>query len=142
MRRLGPVMHGYLDYALGPLFLVAPMALALGDTPRRLCWGLAMLWLALSLLTRIPLAMVRVLPFRVHAVLELALAPLLLAAPWLFGFADERRGTLFFLAAGAGLGLLWLATDYRANARARHRLRDERARGGGGLGEGGVRRHA
>src|SRR4051812_20420828 len=54
----------------------------------------------------------RVIPTRVHGVLDYATAIVLIAAPWLFQFDDNRRAMLVPVVLGLGIILYSLLTDY------------------------------
>lgn len=56
------------------------------------------------------------IPFPVHGGLEALMAPLLVAAPWLVGFARVGSARTFYIAAGITLAAVWLLTDYKAGA--------------------------
>jgi len=47
------------------------------------------LTIIVSLLTEYPLGAKRLVPFRIHLLLDVAMGVLLAASPWLFGFADR-----------------------------------------------------
>lgn len=84
-------IHGYIDYIVGALLIVAPFVLGFAD-------GTAAQWvpvilgasaIAYSLATDYELGAVRVLPMRVHLALDMGSGALLAASPWLFQFADR-----------------------------------------------------
>lgn len=58
----------------------------------------------------------RVIPTKVHGVLDYLVGLLLIAAPWLFGFADGGAETWVPVILGAGAILYSLFTDYEAGA--------------------------
>ncbi|HEX8296232.1 MAG TPA: SPW repeat protein [Chthoniobacteraceae bacterium] len=49
---------------------------------------------------------------RIHGILDYITGALLLASPWLFGFADDRHARGIALVAGGALVFLSLITDY------------------------------
>ncbi len=119
MKLLSPGVHGVLDYAMAGIFAVAPVLFMFGHsrTPITLCWIMASTLTATSLLTRYPLGAIRVIPFPVHGMIELASSIFLVAAPWLTGFSDQPIARMFFLSAGMSIFTLWLLTDYQAAER-------------------------
>jgi drug/metabolite transporter (DMT)-like permease len=52
------------------------------------------------------------LPTRIHGVLDYLLGALLIASPWLFGFADNQAARWVPVVLGAGVLLYSLFTDY------------------------------
>lgn len=84
---LTPRIHGVLDYLEAALLIVAPYVLRFGDVsgsavllPVILGIGL----LAISLLTAYPLGLLKLIPFRVHLLLDVALGLVLLVAALVF----------------------------------------------------------
>lgn len=115
MKLLSPKVHGYIDYLTSALFALAPAMFMIEGVPRAVmgCYVIAGGLLLVSLMTRYPLGVVRVVPFPVHGALELILAPLIVAYPWIAGFDHIGTARNFYIIAGAALFLLWLITDYR-----------------------------
>lgn len=98
--------HGLVDYAYIPAVAAAPAALGFDrdDVPARLARLLSAGVLLSTLLTRAEWGVVRVIPFKVHLGMDAAVSALAVAAPWLFGFADDERARNTFVAVGlAGL---------------------------------------
>ena len=60
----------------------------------------------------------RFLPTRVHGMMDYAMGALLVAAPWLFGFADAPDGAATWVPVALGLGVIAysLLTDYELGA--------------------------
>lgn len=121
LRLLTPFAHGALDYLVVGAFAMAPALFAEG-TPRAAvlaCYGIAVAQWLLSTVTRYPFGIRGVIPFPAHGAVELVLAPLLVALPWIAGFAHAPLARNFFIASGAALLVVWLTTDYRAAERER-----------------------
>ncbi|WP_437330243.1 SPW repeat domain-containing protein [Sorangium sp. So ce381] len=115
MKMLSPRAHGFVDYAVAALFLLAPSLFGFGGLPETLCYVLGAAHLAMTLLTAFPLGAAKLIPFPVHGAIEATVAVLLVAAPWLFGFDEEPAARSFYLVSGVAVGLVWLATDYRSS---------------------------
>ena len=56
------------------------------------------------------------LPTRIHGMLDYLLGALLIASPWLFGFADHAAARWVPVVLGAGVLLYSLFTDYELGA--------------------------
>ena len=91
MQMISTRTHGFVDYVVGIILLIAPYVLGFAD-------GTAAQWVPMalgaatiiySLLTDYELGAVRVLPMPVHLALDGLSGLLLLTSPWLFGFADR-----------------------------------------------------
>ncbi len=83
-------VHGIIDYVVGILLCAAPWLLGFADGgPAQ--WVPVILGVAAvvySLLTDYELGLARLISVPAHLVLDVARGLLLLASPWLFGFAD------------------------------------------------------
>jgi hypothetical protein len=117
MLRQGPIpllAHAAAEPVLAALLIAAPFLFRFNDdgapTAVSIIAGLGVLVLAMSTCWR--LSLVKVVPISAHMVLDLCLAALLIAAPFLFGFRATTAPTVFFIALGvvhllAVLGTRW-----------------------------------
>jgi hypothetical protein len=117
MKFLNPKIHGILDYAVVLMFLAAPKALGLDGIPAQLSYALAAVHLMVTVLTDFPLGAFKLIPLPIHGWIELAVAPALIAAPWILNFAAEPHARLFYIVSGGAIFATWLATDYRGSQR-------------------------
>jgi succinate dehydrogenase/fumarate reductase cytochrome b subunit len=99
------------------MLVVAPWLFGFGGAPAVVCYVLAALQVGMSLITAYPLSVAKLIPFTVHGAVELITAIFLVIAPWLFGFHGVDGARNFFIAAGIGLGLVYLMTNYQAARR-------------------------
>jgi hypothetical protein len=115
--RAGPIsmfMHGVLEYAAGAIFVAAPFVLGFdSDAATALSIIVGVLLLALAASTDGPTGLSKTVPVEIHAVVDFALAILLIASPFLFGFRDESGATAFFIIVGVVHLLLTIATRFR-----------------------------
>jgi hypothetical protein len=120
----GPVpyfVHGALDYLLGALLIVSPFLLGFDSgaaTAVAIIAGVAVLAVAAS--TDGPTSITSSIPVSVHILLDLGLAVLFIAAPFLFGFSGESAPTAFFLGLGVVEILLAIATRFPRQQRTTH----------------------
>lgn len=121
MRILNPRIHGYLDYLVVLLFLVAPSLFGFSLTAARLSYAVAGIQLVISLMTAYPLGAIKLIPFTIHGAYEFIAAILLIAAPWIFGFSIDLSARYFYIASGVVLFAVWATTNYRAADREIHR---------------------
>ena len=118
MLRQGPVpmtLHAALEPFLAALLIASPFLFAFSDVsaPTALAIIAGVLLLVVGLSTKWRIALVKVVPVDVHAMLDLALGALLIASPFIFGFSDEGGATAFFIAFGVLEILGMLATAWR-----------------------------
>lgn len=114
VRLLPAWLHAVADYAVGLTLIV--VALAVGGSTKAVAAGVVVgaVVLAVSLLTRYPLGVIKVLPFTVHSAGDYLAATLLVASPFALGFATTDGG-LTALYIGSGLAVLGvsLITNYQ-----------------------------
>jgi hypothetical protein len=111
-RPISPRVHGILDYATVVVFLNAPMVFGFSGTPSAVLYWLAGIHLLMTGLTKFPYGVFKVIPFRIHGVIDVLGGVFLLAAPWIFGFASEDGARNFFLVLGVLSFVIAGLTDY------------------------------
>ena len=107
-----PRAHGILDYATVAIFLNAPMVLGFSGTPSAILYWLAGIHLLMTGLTDFPYGVFKVIPFRIHGVIDVLAGIFLLAAPWIFGFAADSGPRNFFLVLGVFSFAVVALTNY------------------------------
>ncbi len=94
MRFIETKTHGYLDYIMGLLLIVAPwvfdFAMGGAETWIPVIIGASMILLAL--MTDYEVGVVRKISMRTHLTIDFFSGALLAVSPWLFGFADDVWG--------------------------------------------------
>jgi hypothetical protein len=107
-------LHAIADYAVGILLIV--VALAVGGSNAAVATGVVVgaVVLVVSMLTRYPLGVVKVLPFTVHSAGDYLAAALLIIAPFALSFSSSDTGlTVVYLAAGVAVLGVSLITNYQ-----------------------------
>jgi hypothetical protein len=113
----GPIsrfLHGAIEYLAGALLIAAPFLLAF-DSGAAVALSIVagVLLIAVAASTEGPTSLVDSLPLPVHLLLDIALAAVLIASPFLFGFSDESAPTAFFLVLGVLHLLVTIGTRFR-----------------------------
>ena len=114
VRLLPAWFHAIADYAVGALLII--VALAVGGSSGAVGTGVVVgaTVLVVSMLTKYPLGVVKVLPFTVHSAGDYLAAALLLGAPWALNFHDGDGGlTAFYVAGGIAVLAVSLITNYQ-----------------------------
>ncbi|MDQ6617478.1 MAG: hypothetical protein M3083_22710 [Actinomycetota bacterium] len=120
VRLLPAWLHAIADYAVA-LSLIA-VALVIGGSGKAVATGVVIgaVVLVVSMLTRYPLGVVKVLPFKVHSAGDYLAVALLVASPFALGFTDSDGGlTAFYLAAGIAVLAVSLITNYQYGSQGR-----------------------
>ena len=130
MFKKGPVpafVHGVLEYVAGVLLIAAPFVFAFdSDTATRISVAAGVVLLVVTASTAMSTGLIKSIPVPAHVMLDYALALLLIASPFLFGFDDDGSATPFFLVLGIVLLLLTIATRFIREAPATARRRRDR----------------
>ena len=115
MNMLSARLHGYFDLATVVVFFLAPFLFGLGGYVAAVAWALAAVHLVMTLLTRFPMGVVKIIPFPVHGIIELVVGiVLVLAMPRLLLAGPGSPARTFFTAAGVVILAVWAFTGYRA----------------------------
>jgi hypothetical protein len=69
--------------------------------------------------TALPTGLIKSIPVQAHAVIDVALAVVLIAAPFLFGFSGDGTATAFFIVLGVVHLLLTIGTRFVSEERPR-----------------------
>jgi hypothetical protein len=87
-------LHAAVDY-LVPLTLAgAPLLFEFPKYARWVAFAVAGIHLSMTLLTDYPGGWIKLIPFRIHLVVELILGPCLVAMPWLLHFSSHPLSTV------------------------------------------------
>lgn len=135
MLREGPIpraLYGLLQYVLGAFLIAAPFLLSYdssGAKATSIVAGIVVLTLAAT--SEGPTGLSKVVPLAAGLVLAFALAAVLIAAPFLFGFSGEGTPTAVFIVLGVLQLLLTIATRFKPSkdAAPARRSRRDRDRG-------------
>ncbi len=125
MFRQGPIpafVHGLLEYVAGALLIAAPFLFTFDSdtaTAVSLVAGVAVLIIAAS--TAMSTGLIKSIPVPAHVILDYALAIVLIASPFLFGFDDDGTATAFFIVLGVLHLLLTIATRFMGDEQPRRK---------------------
>ena len=111
---LSPRKHAIADYGLLAVNLTAPSLIGATRATRTLFAAFGLVQGALNALTDQPLALGRLVPFRLHGRIEKLSGPALVALPLLAGVHRDPRGRAYWAAAGAALVTVYNLTDWNA----------------------------
>ncbi|MEY2442464.1 MAG: hypothetical protein QOJ46_1890 [bacterium] len=118
MLRQGPIsrfLHGVIEYAAGVLLIASSFIFNFQSNAAvalSIVAGVVALIIAAS--TEGPSSLVNSIPIAVHVLLDYALAAILVASPFLFGFTGESAPTAFFIVLGLAHLLITIGTRFRA----------------------------
>jgi hypothetical protein len=114
VRLLPAWLHAVADYAVGLGLII--IAIAVGGSGKAVAAGVLVgaTVLIVSMFTRYPLGVAKVLPFPVHSAGDYLAAALLLLSPWVLNFHDTDGGlTAVYVIAGIAVLAVSLVTNYQ-----------------------------
>ena len=96
-------IHAILDYVYATKAMAAPKVMKFTDEPKALIASesVGALTLLMGLFTKHEGGLVKALPFNTHLKMDAVAGLLTLGAPWMFGFAHNRRARNAFIALAA-----------------------------------------
>jgi hypothetical protein len=104
--------HGVLDYITVVAFAAIPSLFALSGIPAYLSYVLAVVHLLMTLLTNFPFGVFKVIPVRLHKLVETIVGPVLIVIPWILGFSDALTARYVFVGAGLVILAVGVLTNY------------------------------
>ena len=114
VRFLPAWFHAIADYAVGVTLIV--VAVAVGGSGLAVATGVVVgaVVLLVSMLTKYPLGVAKVLPFTVHSAGDYLAAALLIISPFALGYTDTDGGlSAFYVVAGLAVLAVSLVTNYQ-----------------------------
>ena len=114
VRLLPAWLHAVADYAVGLSLII--VAVAVGGSGKAVGVGVVVgaVVLVVSMLTKYPLGVAKVLPFTVHSAGDYLAAALLIVSPFALDFNDSDAGlTAFYVVAGIAVLAVSLITNYQ-----------------------------
>ena len=117
MRFITARAHGLMDLVAVLVFVLAPTVFGLGGEPAAIAYSLAALHLLLTLLTRFPMGIWKVIPFFAHGIVELIVGVALLILPTYAGYSPGSPARRFYIAMGAVILVVWALTAYGSRGR-------------------------
>jgi hypothetical protein len=116
MLNQGPVpvvVHGLIEYAVALLLIAAPFLFGFdGTAPTAAAVVVGLLLLAFTATSALPTGLVRSITLGVHVTIDLVVAVLLVALPFVLGFTDEGAPTALFLTLGVAHLLITIGTRF------------------------------
>jgi hypothetical protein len=117
MLRQGPIsltLHAALEPLIAALLIAAPFLFGFSDqgapTAVSIVAGIAVLLIGMS--TDWRLSLIRAIPVPAHLAIDLGMAGVLVASPFLFGYSDQTAPTAFCIIMGVALLLAVLGTRW------------------------------
>ncbi len=113
MRRLlSPRSHGILDFLVVVFLLLSPLLFDLQEPAATFAYVLAGIHLILTVLTAFPMGLIKIIPLRIHGLIEVLVSVFLVFSPYIIGFTEDPMAIWFFPVFGLVVLLVFLISDY------------------------------
>ena len=86
MKLFNSKTHGIIDYLVVIFLALSPTLFHLSPFVSTITYALAGIHFALTILTDFPYGVIRVIPYKIHGLVEFLVSILLFALPWILGF--------------------------------------------------------
>jgi hypothetical protein len=114
-KTMDPNRHAVLDYVMGASCLTIPAAAGFNVTSSLLSYAIGITQIGLSMMTNYPAGVAKVVPFKLHGLIELGTGIGMVALAFMPKVLD-RKATVFFFNSGISTIGLYLLTDYSQQA--------------------------
>jgi hypothetical protein len=107
------LLHAIVEYLVAVLLIASPFLFGFeSDAATALAIVAGVALLALTASSDLPASLAKMVPPGIHVAVDLVLAALFVAAPFLFGFVDETAPTALFIVLGVFHLLLTIGTRF------------------------------
>jgi hypothetical protein len=115
MKIISTKAHQFLDYATVAIFAWLPSLFMFSGTPAYLSYFLAVVHLLMTMLTKFSTGTGKIIPLKLHKLVETIVGPVLLVSPWILGFSAEATPRNVFIGMGVIIILVGFLSDYSMN---------------------------
>ncbi|MFY0697235.1 MAG: hypothetical protein JXR11_05240 [Balneola sp.] len=115
MKILTSKLHGIIDYVVVVFLLASPSLFGLPEFTACCTYILAGIHLTLTVLTDFEVGLFKVIPFKIHGLIELIVSLALIGFAFYLGGREGDLARNFYLCFGIAVFLTWLISDYKKN---------------------------
>lgn len=112
--KLNSKIHGLIDYLVVLFLWISPSIFSLPAVTSIFTYVLGAVHLALTIATVFELGVFKIVPLKIHGMIELVVSVLLVVAAFYLGSLEGDLSRNFYLGFAAAVFLTWLVSDYRA----------------------------
>lgn len=115
MKIISPKAHGILDYLTVIFLFAAPTLFKMEGNLCTFTYVLAGIHLLLTALTNFEPGIIKVIPFRIHGLIELAVSVALIAVAFWFSSNGSELGFYFYIGLAVVILIVFLLTDFKGS---------------------------
>jgi len=112
MKVINAKAHGILDYLTVVFLFLSPTLFGMHGTLATFTYILGAVHLLLTILTAFEVGLIKVIPFRVHGIIEIIVAIALGIVAYWFYTLDNQPGFYFYLVVAMVILLVFFLTDF------------------------------
>lgn len=112
MKKLSAGIHGILDYVTVLILLISPSVLNMQTFGENFTYALGSIHLVLTLCTNFKAGVFKIVPLKIHGLIEVIVAAALIVISIGFGFSGNTICFYYYLVFSVLLFMIWLLTDY------------------------------
>jgi len=113
MKIISPKVHAILDYLTAVFLLAAPSLFNMESPLSTFTYALAGIHFLLTIFTSFPLGLIKVIPFRIHGLIEVVVAVALAGIAFWFKNNESLTGYYFCLALAAIIMVVFVLSDFK-----------------------------
>lgn len=111
--KLSSKLHGIIDYVVVIFLLASPSLFGLPEFTACCTYILAGIHFTLTILTDFELGLIKVIPFKVHGMVELIVSLALIGFAFYVGGREGDLARNFYIGFGIAVFLTWLISEYK-----------------------------
>lgn len=117
MKKLSPRVHGILDYFTVLFLLLSPSLFDMQTPGSVFTYVLAIVHLVLTLLTDFPAGVFKVVPLKIHGLIEIIVSIALIAVAVWFRSSGDNASFYYYLIFAVILFIVWATSEYKSGLR-------------------------
>lgn len=114
MKIISPTAHGILDYATVIFLLASPTIFGMEGNLCTITYSLAAVHFGLTMLTDFKPGIIKVIPFRIHGLMEIVVSITLAALAFWFYSNGETLGFYFYMTLAVVIMIVFILTDFKS----------------------------
>jgi hypothetical protein len=108
-------IHGCIDYLVVAFLWVSPSLFGLPEMTSVFTYVLGAIHLILTMTTKFELGVIRIIPLKIHGMIELIVSILLVGVAFYLGRTEGALARNFYLSFAAAVFITWAVSDYRSS---------------------------
>jgi hypothetical protein len=118
MKVLNSKLHGIIDYAVVVFLWLSPTMFNLPEYTSWVTYAVGSVHFTLTLLTHFEVGVFKVVPLKIHGLIELVVSIALVIVAFYLGNLEGALSKIFYLLFAAAVFITWLISDYSTSNKA------------------------